>query len=396
MKAFQNVCEGIEEFCLHRIPNKYPTFIYFLKSCLILFFGTFIPGYVFTVIEGQLEKDIKLKEYPRYQERAIISLHKLSQESLSLEEYSKRAESIIIEFESTTSEFFRKYPLIMSNMEEEIWCLWTGFFYSYTVYTTLGYGEMYPLTTAGRVLTIVYAIVGIPLFLLFLRDLGKLFTRFIKYEWMLIRRVYYRGTCKKPSKHLDVFVEKKLHSKLTYVENKKDDLDQTSYSESTVTRDISTFELDDEFNIPIPIALVILTVYIFIGALLYTYFEKWDVFDSFYYVFICLSTIGFGDFIPHNPTCEVISLFYECFGKAFMAMTIDTFSEQLHHKFHASLKSDSDIWDDMEDTSEPSLEDVEQDAAKDKTVHRIIYTENKEDEIHGIRRTKSAFVSRLL
>ena len=61
---------------------------------------------------------------------------------------------------------------------------------------------------------------------------------------------------------------------------------------------ISTFEVDDEFNLPISVAIVILLIYIFVGAFIYWTWENWGFFESFYFVFISMSTIGFGDFVP--------------------------------------------------------------------------------------------------
>lgn len=60
----------------------------------------------------------------------------------------------------------------------------------------------------------------------------------------------------------------------------------------------STFEIDDEFNLPISVAISILLAYIFFGAFLYWMWEEWSFFESFYFVFISMSTIGFGDFVP--------------------------------------------------------------------------------------------------
>jgi hypothetical protein len=61
---------------------------------------------------------------------------------------------------------------------------------------------------------------------------------------------------------------------------------------------LSTFEVDDEFNLPISVAIVILLIYIFVGAIIYWTWENWGFFESFYFVFISMSTIGFGDFVP--------------------------------------------------------------------------------------------------
>lgn len=61
---------------------------------------------------------------------------------------------------------------------------------------------------------------------------------------------------------------------------------------------LSAFAIDDEFNLPISVAIVILLAYIFIGATLYYMWEEWGFFESFYFVFISMSTIGFGDYVP--------------------------------------------------------------------------------------------------
>lgn len=61
---------------------------------------------------------------------------------------------------------------------------------------------------------------------------------------------------------------------------------------------LSAFAVDDEFNLPISVAIVILLAYIFIGATIYYLFEEWSFFESFYFVFISMSTIGFGDYVP--------------------------------------------------------------------------------------------------
>lgn len=69
-------------------------------------------------------------------------------------------------------------------------------------------------------------------------------------------------------------------------------------AESPSTPAMSAFEIDDEFNLPISVAITILVVYIFIGATVFNIFEDWTFFESFYFVFISMSTIGFGDFVP--------------------------------------------------------------------------------------------------
>lgn len=74
--------------------------------------------------------------------------------------------------------------------------------------------------------------------------------------------------------------------------------DAPDSSEPPATPAPSAFEVDDEFNLPISVAITILLLYMFVGASIYYIWENWGFFESFYFVFISMSTIGFGDFVP--------------------------------------------------------------------------------------------------
>ncbi|XP_033218851.1 uncharacterized protein LOC117174147 isoform X2 [Belonocnema kinseyi] len=84
------------------------------------------------------------------------------------------------------------------------WTFSNAVVYCFTVITTIGYGHIAPTTTTGRAVTIVYAIFGIPMFLIILADFGKLFTRGIKFLWAFIRRLYYTGSCREARRTVNV------------------------------------------------------------------------------------------------------------------------------------------------------------------------------------------------
>ena len=77
------------------------------------------------------------------------------------------------------------------------------------------------------------------------------------------------------------------------------------------------------FSIPLWLALSLLFIYLLIGAIVYSFFENWKFVDSFYYAFISLSTIGFGDlyFVPETFEAALIFNFIYCFiGLSFVSM----------------------------------------------------------------------------
>ena len=61
------------------------------------------------------------------------------------------------------------------------------------------------------------------------------------------------------------------------------------------------YEADGHFNLPITVAVVILIIYILVGAFMYTLWGDWNYLVSFYFVFISISTIGYCDVLPAHP-----------------------------------------------------------------------------------------------
>lgn len=81
---------------------------------------------------------------------------------------------------------------------------------SFDFLSCLGYGHISPATDIGRAITIVYAIIGIPMFLTLLADFGKLLTRNMKFLWAYVRRLYYTGSLRRVRKQAQVQVNSLL------------------------------------------------------------------------------------------------------------------------------------------------------------------------------------------
>lgn len=237
----------------------------------------------------------------------------------------------------------------------------------------------------------IYSFFGIPLLLIVLADFGKIFTKTIKYIIMFFRRIYYdkslrtvRHMSRRANRAAKIqaaviqaynkiqrappfFIDKKTGRVTLIPPNKisQTDVEQPqlirenlssqpqvplrrsktipmmtiSPSTPNLTPDtpmpvmLDFDDMDDEFNLPISLALFILMLYLFLGAILFWTFERWTLFQAFYFVFISMSTIGFGDFVPTKFNVLLCAFMYFLFGLALTSMCINVIQEKLSSTF---------------------------------------------------------------
>lgn len=93
------------------------------------------------------------------------------------------------------------------------------------------------------------------------------------------------------------------------------------------------FKIDDEFDLPIYLALVVLFCYIGCGAVAFSFLEDWTIFEAGYFVFISMSTIGFGDYVPQSSVNMLGSILYLVFGLALTSMCITVLQNRCTNGF---------------------------------------------------------------
>lgn len=267
---------------------------------------------------------------------------------------------------------------VSSDTDTKVWTFWKAMFFCSTITTTIGYGHMSPVTTAGRTLCIVYAIIGIPLMLILMADFGKLFTRILKSIFRLIGRINRSARCIKMKSGArnagcTLFL-KKAFVKLCFCRKQKEEsVEENSKEDHTLEELIQ----DDNFNLPISLALLILIIYIIVGCAIFPMWEDWTFFEAFYFVFISISTIGFGDFVPQHPGFMMATTVYFVFGLALTAMCINIIQEKLTNTFReASLKMKQSFSHIMAKAEQEALEAAQKKAAGDTTAVEVV-------EVHG-------------
>ena len=84
-----------------------------------------------------------------------------------------------------------------------------------------------------------------------------------------------------------------------------------------------------------------MSIYLFIGTVIFAELERWNYLDSFYFCVMSLNKVGFGDLVPgtsdHDSTMHdvklVVNFVYILLGMSFMAMCYYTLKEDVKFKF---------------------------------------------------------------
>ncbi|XP_078033150.1 TWIK-related acid-sensitive K[+] channel 7 isoform X1 [Augochlora pura] len=163
------------------------------------------------------------------------------------------------------------------------WKFAGAFYFATLVLAMIGYGHSTPVTIGGKAFCMAYAMVGIPLGLVMFQSIGE---RLNKFASVVIKRAKTYLRCKK--------------------------------TEAT------------EMNLMLA-AGMLSSIIITTGAAVFSRYEGWSYFDSFYYCFVTLTTIGFGDYVAlqndhalsNKPGYVALSLVFILFGLAVVAASIN-------------------------------------------------------------------------
>jgi len=130
----------------------------------------------------------------------------------------------------------------------------------FSFFSAIGYGNLAPETLGGRMLCIIYALIGIPLTLMLLAVVGNV-------------------------------IVLKLNVACGWV---------AARIRSKYLKDVEFEAASEDINAPVWLALPIIFVFLAIMSTMYSLLEGWDFGTSLYFIFITFTTIGFGDIVPSS------------------------------------------------------------------------------------------------
>jgi len=162
------------------------------------------------------------------------------------------------EFSEILQEFFNEHGNSVEDKEQ--WTYLGSIFYLTQLTATIGYGNTACATTLGKMLTVVFLIVGMPL-------MGYvIFTTAVLDQWVI----------RKLSNKIGITIdsEKKQAAML-----------------------VSLF-----------------AVFLLLGSLVFHVLEGWTYLEALYFSFTTLTTIGFGDYLPSTHISKIFAIFYIIVG----------------------------------------------------------------------------------
>ncbi|XP_035208925.1 potassium channel subfamily K member 18-like, partial [Stegodyphus dumicola] len=223
----------------------------------------------------------------------------------------------------------------------------------YAEFIHLGYGNIAPKTNWGKLVTILYAIFGIPLMFLYLTNIGNILAKSFKYVY---GRICYRRRLGDQRRRRQQQLEQyQIHHIMLQDATSPNTGTNSIVDSSTLIRnklnsDLPKDDLDDEASnnystkprvtVPITLCLAIIAGYICGGAAIFSVWEGWDYLDGSYFCFVTLSTIGFGDLVPGDSVVSddgtqeklVICSLYLLAGMALIAMCFNLVQEEVVFK----------------------------------------------------------------
>lgn len=176
----------------------------------------------------------------------------------------------------------------------EVWTFSAALMFCLSVFTMIGYGNTVPKTGWGKCSTVMYAVVGIPLYVLYFMNMGKVLATTFRWLYTWVHECTGR---------------------------------QRTGGQRVI--------------VPSTACLWVIFGYILAGAITFAEWENWNYLDSAYFCVTSLCKIGIGDFVPgvkgfgsseDSQLKLVINFVYLLLGMGLIAMCYNLMREDVRVK----------------------------------------------------------------
>ncbi|XP_008178412.2 uncharacterized protein LOC100160366 isoform X1 [Acyrthosiphon pisum] len=295
--------------------------------------------------QQQSQSQYQLARNDKLRAQTVEKLWKITEDLniLYRDNWTRLAEEEILKFQDS---LIRKYGGPNQTDRRHRWNFASSFLYSLTLITTIGYGSVTPQTPWGRVITIVYALIGIPLMLLYLSTMGETLAK-------NFRRVYSRlcsagnredrddggggGGRGRPGGGKRAPPNTVSSNHVGGGDYYRHPYEFETVSGAAAYADIANVSLSGgsgQKRVPVLLSLSVVAAYVALGAFIYQKLERWTLLEGSYFCFTSLGTIGFGELVPGGvESTKDVSVFvssgYILVGMAVVAMCFQLLQDEL-------------------------------------------------------------------
>ncbi|XP_014242174.1 TWiK family of potassium channels protein 18-like isoform X2 [Cimex lectularius] len=272
----------------------------FIQLVLIILITlyTLLGAFVFMLVEGIYEKQLLHEIF----DRRMAIIEKMAQNHKNGGGAAASSQTELESYYDFLWEYYNINNKLLQPGDVPNWNYLGSVFFCGITYTTIGFGYFVPVTVIGKIITVLYILFGIPLFLILMATLGTAMYNMLRLQWKWFKTVLNCKCCGKKDKKSIDSVEEDVH------------------------------------DVPILLVILVEMVYLIIGGIIFTFIEAWTFTESLYFVFISM-TVGFGDYIPSKIGYMMALFAYIVLGLALTSMfKIVSSFEKATHKLGTSIE----------------------------------------------------------
>lgn len=270
----------------------------------------------------------------------------------------------------------------------------------------------------GQLVCICYCTIGIPIFLLCLANLSSAFGDIFKFifttlhQFNPLKKLKKTGNSSKSTSKMRfsnmemlLNLNKGIEGQIADVPedlilNELNKLYDPNYSEDDETDNEDDDELDDEdpnkVQIPFLLLMFVIVLYTMLGAYLFRYFENWSLVQSAYFVYVSLSTMGFGDYVAGqrvddlNSNIKMVTVaFYLLFGMAIIGMCFSlaqSVAKRTVRRLISTVKRLLYLSTRKKSGDDDMMSEAEREKEKQEILNRIRFLQNYDSMVANTRR----------
>ncbi|GMT07854.1 hypothetical protein PENTCL1PPCAC_30028, partial [Pristionchus entomophagus] len=231
--------------------------------------------------------------------------------------------------------------------------------YAFSVYTTIGYGNVAADTTACRIATIFYGALGIPLFFAFVKEEGNLcrifFIHLYKKVMKLRKKCFAKCKTNEPSSSQEqiangnclgvpspTFGPSQAESGEVTLKDStpvKKNKDTRHYSRQYSSNSLHECDRNERRKV-FAAGCITLIAYVLVASCIVDFTTEFDYITSVYFLFNSVALIGFGDVFPSTPTVIIVHAPFMIFGVILFSMCYFIMQEEIRDRtFEASRRA---------------------------------------------------------